>query len=68
MTDDAVILHRLDDLQRTFEEMRADIKEIKDAAPIHRIQNLEQWRRSLTAWLAAVSVTVVGALVAALLR
>jgi uncharacterized membrane protein len=47
--------------------MRVDLKEIREGAPLHRIQVLEaRWRAAFT-WLGGLTLVVIGAIATAVL-
>lgn len=48
-------------------EMKRDLKEIREGAPLHRIETLEARWRTAFAWLGALSLVVIGAIVTAVL-
>lgn len=66
--DESVIEHKLDDLRVSVEEIKADVKAIKDEAPIHRITSLETWRTNVNRFLASGALAILGAWAVVLLR
>lgn len=48
-------------------EMKRDVKDLREGAPIHRIETLEGRWRTVTAWLGGLTLVVLGAIVTALL-
>ncbi|MGH9247934.1 MAG: hypothetical protein ACRD0W_00215 [Acidimicrobiales bacterium] len=52
----------LQHMSTDMSEIKRDLKEIREGAPLHRIEILEaRWRAALT-WLGALSLVVIGAI------
>lgn len=65
MTENALILHRLDDMGNDIEEIKADVKVLREEGLPRRVGRLEKWKDSLSAraWvlITGMSVAVVAA-------
>lgn len=62
--DDAVnqvVSLKLDHLQQSVDEIKVDVRDLKDGAPLLRIQQLEAWRANVTKLVIGVIVAVIGA-------
>lgn len=57
----------LEHMSNDMTAMRIDVKQLREGAPLHRIETLEGRWRAVTGWLAALTLVVIGAIVTALL-
>ncbi len=64
VSDDVLNL-KLDHLQSTMEEVRHDVREIKDESPVLRIRQLEEKWRNLSRVAALLFIAVIGSYVTA---
>lgn len=48
-------------------EMKRDVKDLREGAPIHRIETLEARWKAVAGWLAGLTLVVLGAITTALL-
>lgn len=61
---DPVLAEKLDHLQHTVNEVKNDVREIKDGAPLWRIQQLEQRWANLWKFVSLLTVAVLGSYLA----
>lgn len=66
-TQFAEVKATLEHMSTDMGEMKRDVKEIREGAPLHRIQVLEARWKAAFAWLGGLSLVVIGAIVTALL-
>lgn len=63
--DDQVLMAevrlKLDHLQEGVDEIKTDVRDLKDGAPLLRIQQLEAWRSNVTKVIIGMILAVIGA-------
>lgn len=57
---DGEVLHlKLDHLQQSVDEIKTDVRDLKDGAPLLRIQQLEEWHRNVNKFIIGVVIAVI---------